>query len=85
MNRILETIPNTMNTAAINSNITALRECVDGAKAVSFLFLSTKACIDLIWLSQASLQARPTPLSLAHCEQTPRKQNLQVPAASFCG
>ncbi|HZQ19316.1 MAG TPA: hypothetical protein VFA90_11375 [Terriglobales bacterium] len=66
MNRILETIPNTMNTAAIKSSITALRECVAGANAVSFLFLSTRACTDLTSLSHFSLHAKPTPLSLAH-------------------
>jgi hypothetical protein len=61
-----ENIPNAMNTTAIVVSSKALRVWGFGAKADSFLFLSTSAWTDLISLSQASLHANPTPLSLAH-------------------
>jgi hypothetical protein len=83
MKGICEINPNATRATPMSVNITAFRECAFGAKAVRFLFRWTKAWTDLISLWQASLHANPTPVSLAHCEHTPRKQNLHVPTASF--
>jgi hypothetical protein len=64
MKGICDMNANAMKTTPMSVNITALRECALGANAVRFLFRWTKAWTDLTSFWQASLHARPTPVSL---------------------